>query len=250
MRRLHLILQGKGGVGKSMAAAILAQQRISTGQNVLNIDTDPVNKTFAGYSSLNVQEIEIMAGAKMDETAFDKMIMMILDHNGETIVDNGASSFIPLSNYLIENNIISYLLENDIDVTVHTIVTGGQALPDTLTGFASIVEKFPAHQNFNVVVWLNSYFGEVTANGKTFEQFNIYNNYKHRVFGIIRIPKLPQLFEMDVRKMQEERMTFDEVLKCDNGELFNILQKRRVQMFQEQMFPQIAIIFGKRWGNE
>lgn len=245
MRKLHLILQGKGGVGKSMVAAILAQQRMASGQDVLNIDTDPVNKTFAGYSSLNVKNIEIMIGAKLDETAFDKMIIMILDHKGETIVDNGASSFIPLSNYLIENNTISYLLESGIDVTVHTIVTGGQALADTLTGFESIAQKFPEHENFKIVVWLNEYFGEIVANGKTFERFNLYNDYKHRVFGIITMPKLAQLFEMDVRKMQEERMTFEEVLACGDGEVFNILQKRRVQMFQEQMYSKISVVFGK-----
>lgn len=245
MRSLHLILQGKGGVGKSMVSAILAQQRMAAGQDVLNIDTDPVNKTFAGYSSLKVKKIEIMKGAKLDETAFDRMIMMILNHQGETIIDNGASSFIPLSNYLVENSMIAYLLDNSIDVTVHTIVTGGQALADTLTGFESIAQKFPEHHNFNIVVWLNDYFGEITANGKTFEQFKLYNDYKHRVFGIMRIPKLPQLFELDVRKMQEERMTFEEVLACDDGEMFNILQKRRVQMFQDQMYSQLSVIFGR-----
>lgn len=41
MAKVHLTLQGKGGVGKSMMAAILAQYKKNKGSNVLCIDTDP-----------------------------------------------------------------------------------------------------------------------------------------------------------------------------------------------------------------
>ena len=48
---IHLTLQGKGGVGKSLVAAVLAQYLKSAGRDVRCIDTDPVNRTFAQYAA-------------------------------------------------------------------------------------------------------------------------------------------------------------------------------------------------------
>jgi CO dehydrogenase nickel-insertion accessory protein CooC1 len=45
-------LQGKGGVGKSLVAAILSQYLASRGQDVHGIDTDPVNHTLSEYRDL------------------------------------------------------------------------------------------------------------------------------------------------------------------------------------------------------
>jgi CO dehydrogenase nickel-insertion accessory protein CooC1 len=59
MSKIHIILQGKGGVGKSLIAAVLAQYKTSKGQNPLCIDTDPVNATFNGFKALNVQRLQI-----------------------------------------------------------------------------------------------------------------------------------------------------------------------------------------------
>lgn len=55
-----MILQGKGGVGKSLISAILAQYKMNTGQQPLCIDTDPVNATFHGFERLNVKRLQIM----------------------------------------------------------------------------------------------------------------------------------------------------------------------------------------------
>ena len=46
---IHLTLQGKGGVGKSLVATVLAQYLREKGKDVRCIDTDPVNRTFAQY---------------------------------------------------------------------------------------------------------------------------------------------------------------------------------------------------------
>jgi len=49
--KIHMVLQGKGGVGKSFVAAPMAQFLQDKGRDPLCIDTDPVNATFAGYSA-------------------------------------------------------------------------------------------------------------------------------------------------------------------------------------------------------
>jgi CO dehydrogenase nickel-insertion accessory protein CooC1 len=52
---IHIALQGKGGVGKSLISAILSQYLSSRGQDVCGIDVDPVNQTFSEYQGLRVE---------------------------------------------------------------------------------------------------------------------------------------------------------------------------------------------------
>jgi len=127
MAKIHMVLQGKGGVGKSMIAATIAQYKASKGQTPLCIDTDPVNSTFEGYKALNVQRLNIMDGDEINTRNFDALVEQIASTKGDVIIDNGASSFVPLSSYLIGNQVPALLQDMGHELVVHTVVTGGQA---------------------------------------------------------------------------------------------------------------------------
>lgn len=60
MATIHLILQGKGGVGKSMIAAFLYQALRHFGKEVIAYDTDPVNSTLAAFAEFNVTTLSVM----------------------------------------------------------------------------------------------------------------------------------------------------------------------------------------------
>jgi CO dehydrogenase nickel-insertion accessory protein CooC1 len=51
---IHISLQGKGGVGKSLISTILSQYLVSRGQDVHGIDADPVNQTMSEYRALSL----------------------------------------------------------------------------------------------------------------------------------------------------------------------------------------------------
>jgi Mrp family chromosome partitioning ATPase len=55
---VNLVLQGKGGVGKSLVASILAQFYRANGHAVKCIDTDPVNQTFSQYAGIGAQHMK------------------------------------------------------------------------------------------------------------------------------------------------------------------------------------------------
>ena len=57
---VHFVLQGKGGVGKSFVAAIIAQYFRGAGKPVHCFDTDPVNATFAQYEGLEAEHINVL----------------------------------------------------------------------------------------------------------------------------------------------------------------------------------------------
>src|SRR5687768_8770781 len=60
MNQAHFILQAKGGVGKSLAASVIAQFLRGRGESVEVVDTDPSNATLFGYKALNVQRLDLM----------------------------------------------------------------------------------------------------------------------------------------------------------------------------------------------
>jgi MinD-like ATPase involved in chromosome partitioning or flagellar assembly len=57
---VHLILQGKGGVGKSLISAILGQYFLHKKITPHCFDTDPVNATFAQYQALQAEHINVL----------------------------------------------------------------------------------------------------------------------------------------------------------------------------------------------
>ena len=164
MSNTHFVLQGKGGVGKSFVANLLAQSFVARGTPALCIDTDPVNGTLHAFASLNVQRINILEGDEINTRQFDLLIELISKAKTDVIVDNGASSFVPLAHYLISNEVPAILAELGVSVVVHTVVTGGEMLMPTLAGFASLVTQFPATVPF--VVWLNPYHGSSTTRAR------------------------------------------------------------------------------------
>ena len=232
MAKVHMVLQGKGGVGKSVLAATLAQYKTDKGQTPLCIDTDPVNATFEGYKALNVRRLNIMEDDEINSRNFDALVELIAPSKDDVIIDNGASSFVPLSHYLITNEVPAILQEMGHELVVHTVITGGQALLDTVSGFAQLASQYPAECLF--VVWLNPYWGAIEHEGKSFEQMKAYTNNKDRVSAIIQIPELKkETHGRDFSEMLQARLTFDEALAM---EALTIMTRQRLKIIRKQLF--------------
>lgn len=235
MPKVHIQLQGKGGVGKSTDAAFLSQYLASKGPAPENIDTDPVNATFSGYKGLAVKRLTIMENDEINQRSFDMLIEMIAAAKGDVVIDNGASSFVPLSYYLLSNQVPALLSEMGRQLVVHTVVTGGQALLDTVSGFAQLVTQFPEETLF--VVWLNPFYGPIEHEGKTFEQMKGYLNNKARISAIVRLPALKEeTYGRDLSEMLQERLTFDEALARDT---LTIMTRQRLKIIKGQVFGQL-----------
>ncbi|MDD1614919.1 MAG: conjugal transfer protein TraL [Methylococcaceae bacterium] len=235
MAKIHMVLQGKGGVGKSLIAAILAQYNVSKGKQPLCIDTDPVNATFHGFKALNVKRLQIMDGDEINPRHFDSLVELIAPSTVDVIIDNGASSFVPLSHYLISNQVPALLQEMGHELVVHTVITGSQALTDTVNGFAQLATQFPAESSF--IVWLNPYWGAIEYEGKSFEQMKAYINNKSRVTAIIKMPTLKEeTYGRDLADMLQEHLTFDEALA---NSALTIMTRQRLKIVKSALFAQL-----------
>lgn len=237
MAKIHMVLQGKGGVGKSVAAALLAQHLMLKGQKPLCIDTDPVNATFHGYKALNVRHLQIMEGDEINPRYFDALVELIAPSNEAVIIDNGASSFVPLAHYLISNEVPALLQELGHELVLHTLITGGQALLDTISGFVQLVTQFPQETRF--VVWLNPYWGPIEHEGKGFTELKAYRDNKARVAAIIRIPQLKeQTYGRDLGDMLQQRLTFDEALGMKS---LAIMVRQRLKIVRDRLHGQLEL---------
>lgn len=235
MAKINLVLQGKGGVGKSFIAATLAQYKMNKGPEPICIDTDPVNATFASYKALNVARLSILDGDEINSRHFDDLIEQVAPAQCDVIIDSGASSFVPLSHYLLSNKIPSLLREMGHELVIHTVITGGQALHDTVNGFAQLANQFQDKVTF--VVWLNPYWGPIVHEGKDFEQIKAYKDNKDRISAIIRVPTLKEeTFGRDLTEMLQERLTFDEALAMPTK---TIMARQRLKIVKDQLFNQL-----------
>jgi len=235
MAKIHMILQGKGGVGKSLIAAILAQYKVSKGQNPVCIDTDPVNATFTGFKALNAQRLQIMNGDEINSRNFDSLVELIASATDDVIIDNGASSFVPLSHYLLSNHVPSLLQEMGHELIVHTVITGSQAMDDTINGFAQLIAHFTSETTF--VIWLNPYWGVIEHEGKSFEQMKVYTSNKARVSAIVKIPDLKEeTYGRDLSDMLQDRLTFDEAIVNPS---LTIMTRQRLKIVKTQLFDQL-----------
>lgn len=236
-RKLHFVLQGKGGVGKTVVALLLSQYIAETGEPVTCVDADPVNASFASLSPMTPEHVSIFAGKKVDTGSLDLFTEKLLTADTHFVVDNGAASFVPVSRYLIENDIATMMVDAGRQPVVHTVITGGPTMLDTMKGLASIVADFPP--TVRIVVWLNEFFGPiVNANGRPFEELPAYTESKARIFALVHLHAPSEEATHDLRDMFARRLSFAQALAPENTTILRV-QKSRLFRFKQAIWPEI-----------
>lgn len=239
MKKVHLTLQGKGGVGKSLATSLVAQYYQEKGQETVNFDTDPVNASFLSYEALNVRRLKLLDDEqKLDTRNFDQLMEAVLTEDADFIVDNGASSFLPLSGYMVENEVPQLIVSSGKELVIHTVVTGGQALRETLSGLVRLAEQMPPEAR--IIVWLNEFFGDIEANGKSFEEMRSYTDHRDRISGIVKLSRLSSdTFAKDFAMMLDRKLTFSEAVASPD---FGLMSKQRLGMVKKAIWQQLDTV--------
>ena len=233
---VHFILQGKGGIGKTLVSTILAQWLAAKDELALRCyDTDQENATFSRYKAMAVKHVPVMTDTRtIDPKRFDALMIDILEQDGNCVIDNGANTFSPLMGYLLENDCFELLQESGRKVYIHTIVGGGDTLHDTAMGFVSTAKS----TRVPLVLWENEHFGLLqSAAGKVFTESHTYADNAARVVGkVVLAQRNADTFGADIKKMNIARMTADEVRA---SEKFNIMEKQRIKVVFRDLFEQL-----------
>ena len=238
MKEVNLVVQSKGGCGKTFCYASYAQYVAARAANQVEVhcyDTDTSNRTLSRYKPLSVQVINILTrDNNVDIRNFDGLIEQFLEKDGIGIVDTGSNTFIPLMSYIAENNIAELLRESGVRLILHVPIEGGQAQIDCIESLGRILNDVDAE----VVVWLNEFHGAVENGGKLFEQFGVYQKHKDRIIGIVRLEKRnPDTYGKDIEQMTKLHLTFDEV---DHTAEMTFMPKQRLRNVKRDIFAKLA----------
>ena len=254
---VHMILQKKGGAGKSVIASLLAQWLTYTAlcaedeANVrvpMCIDTDPLNKTFTRYDGqgFNVTHINIMDDDAIDSGKFDTFMEMILTMEDKTdvVIDTGSSNFIPLIDYIRRRHVPAELENSGFRFVIHTVITGGASLAETLNSIDTIAFNLAAWRPLNMVVWENPYYGLIqTPSWSDFVKSQTYTENATDIRAVIKLPKMRR--ELDARDFEmalERGHTFDAAI----GEpTYPVMTRRGLSRLREQLWHVIEDGFAK-----
>lgn len=242
MKTVHFILQGKGGVGKSTLAIYFAQYLMDNNVKLRCVDTDPVNQSFSAVKALKATHLELIEDGTVNQSFFDGLIEEIISSDADYIIDNGASSFIPLASYIKENGTFELLAEHGVTVFLHTPIVGGAAMRDSLSGMVKLAEMTTLK---NLVVWKNDYFGRIVHKEMEFEKMGAYLESEGSIFGVIHLPsRTASTFGEDMKKMLTSNKTFNE---CIKGGDFFLTQKSRLNSMRKAIFDEINAVGGIEW---
>lgn len=232
---VHLVLQGKGGIGKSVIASWLGEYLLKRGKNVHCIDGDPVNRSLTQYKSLNAEKLDLVnEEGLIVRMRYDALLERFATEDGAFVVDSGSTAFLPFWSYIVETEVVRVLRETGRKLYVHCVVSGGEMLSDSLLGFDTLAKSTPDR---NVVVWINEYFGPVARDGKTFDQMNVFQKHSDKILGSIGIPqRSPDTFGATVLLMREKKLTFDEAIQSDQ---FMLAQKSRLHIVRRDLYEQL-----------
>ena len=198
-----------------------------------------MNNTFEQYKGIPVQHIPVLnASQSIEPKQFDKLMESLLTEEGTFVIDNGANTFSPLLAYMIENDVISFLIENNKKVYIHCIVGGGHNLKDTANGFNSVARDI---QDAPVVLWLNEHFGSMkTSEGKEFTETKAFKDNKSRLHGVVVLQaRNHQTYGDDIKKMNAQRLTVEEVMQSPD---FGLMEKQRIRNVAKDVFSQLEKI--------
>ena len=236
-KAVHFSLQAKGGVGKTLTASLVAQYLTEMGRSPICFDTDPLNESFVRIKALGATEVPLLKDDAINADEVDRLIERILTVDAEIVVDNGAASFVPMSRYLIENNIAELIEGAGKRMVIHTVIVGGGNTLDTAKGLEAILTNFPP--SVKVVVWINDYFGAVES-GDSFSEWPIYDRYRDRIAGVVHLKQQSQQFGLNIGQMLERKLTFAEAL-ADTG-AFMTVPRQRLTMFRRSVWEQLAAV--------
>lgn len=239
MKQVHMTLAPKGGIGKSLVATLLTQWLRDSGQAVVAFDNDPATATLQSYKSLDVRKLELVREGVVNKHAYDEMFMAMTTEDAAFVVDNGASNFLELTNYIEASDLFEVLASVGLQPYVHVPLVGGDDCLLTVGGADRLATVLPPVAR--IVVWHNLYKGPIAYDGVAWEKMEAYKRHARRFHAEVSIAKRDDMTNAAVEKMLTRRDTFAEVMASND---YNLLDKSRLSRVKADVYEQLTQLIG------
>ena len=128
-----------------------------------------------------------IAQGQIDLIMFKQAIANSALSYGDIVVDVGASNLDAALQLIAQGEVQELLQASYVKTFIHVLITGGEYQHKTLNGLLQICKSIPP--NAKIIAWLNEQFGQIEAEGKSFEELKLYINNRDKIGGIVRIGK-------------------------------------------------------------
>ena len=226
MPSLNFIGGEKGGVGKSVAARLLAQYFIDKGQPFTGFDTDRSHTSFTRFYTDYASPVVVDSFEGLDLIASE---FETTDEDGRTpsaIVDLAAQTAAPLSRWIRESELVPLMIEMGITVNFWHLADAGKESVDMLE---RLLSTYGTEPNYIVVKNL--------GRGSDFSQLDASAALKNAVAMGARVIHMAQLHEASMRKIDRQNASFWAAINTREGEdTLGLLERQRVKSWLKSAY--------------
>ncbi len=219
MATLNFIGGEKGGVGKSVAARVLAQYFIDKGQPFTGFDTDRSHTSFARFYADYASPVVVDTYEGLDQVASIFEEVPASGVRSSVIVDLAAQTAAPLSRWIRDSDLLPLLASMGVTVNFWHLADAGQ---DSVELLDRLVNTFGPGPNYFVV--------KNEGRGSDFSQLERSPALKKAYALGGRLVTLGQLHEASMRKIDRSNASFWSAIHTSTGpDALGMLERQRVK---------------------
>jgi hypothetical protein len=219
MPSLNFIGGEKGGVGKSVAARLLAQYFIDKGQPFTGFDTDRSHTSFTRFYSDYASPVVVDSYEGLDLIAGEFEVPTEDGLTNSVIVDLAAQTAAPLSRWIRDSELIPLMAEMGVTVNFWHLADAGK---DTVELLGRLLSTYGAGPNYIIVKNL--------GRGSDFSQLDESAAMQRALELGARVITLAQLHEGSMRKIDRQNASFWASVNTKSGEdSLGLLERQRVK---------------------
>jgi len=219
MPSLNFIGGEKGGVGKSVAARLLAQYFIDKGQPFTGFDTDRSHTSFTRFYADYASPVVVDSYEGLDLIAGEFEVPTEDGRTSSVIVDLAAQTAAPLSRWIRDSELIPLMAEMGVTVNFWHLADAGK---DTVELLGRLLSTYGQGPNYIIV--------KNQGRGSDFSLLDESAAMQKALELGARVITLAQLHEASMRKIDRQNASFWAAVNTKTGEdSLGLLERQRVK---------------------
>ena len=229
MSSLNFIGGEKGGVGKSVAARVLAQYFIDRGRPFVGFDTDRSHTSFTRFYADYASPVIVDNYEGLDRIAAVFEEPPVEGKPSSVIVDLAAQTAAPLSRWIRESDLVSLMAEIGVTVNFWHLADSGKDSVDLLD---RLVATYGPGPNYIVVRNL--------GRGSDFSLLDESAALKKALALGGRVVTLTSLNEASMRKIDRQNVSFWAAIhNRDGADVLGMLERQRVKTWLKTTYDML-----------